>query len=180
MTKTKVMTITKPQIGVQQPITREGTDAAFDAAQNAGGIYAAMRSRADEFKADEGQRGNTPRTAGAMTPDTDVLWQGDVGVVLLSKEAFKSLKTNLKPVANGGSHVQIAVGSGIGARHLVSTAEVEVLEREGSSPLDGPVVVAEGDWTLTHPEHQDVKFGPGCYGIHYQRQYAEELRRAAD
>jgi len=160
------------------PMTRGGTDAAFENAGDALEVYAAMRTRADEFKADD-KPGRGPRRAGAMTPDTDVLWQGDVGVVLLSDAAFKAME-DLQPIRGGGSHVQIAVGSGIGAQHTVSTTEVSVFNAGSTGPLDGPVVVADCPWTMAHPEHQNVTFPPGKYRICYQRQYAEDLRRAID
>jgi len=172
---TKTMPAVKP---VSRPMTREETDAAFGSANDAGGVYAAMRTRADEFKADD-KAGRGPRMAGAMTPDTDVLWQGDVGVVFLSDAAFNAMK-DLKPIGGGESYVQVAVGQGVGARHTVSTAEVRVLVAPNAGPLDGPIVEAACPWTMAHPEHQNVTFPPGKYAIHYQRQYAEELRRAAD
>jgi hypothetical protein len=159
-------------------MTREETDAAFENANGAGNVYAAMRMRANEFKADD-KPGREPRKAGAMTPDTDILWQGDVGVVLLSDAAFKAMGP-MHTVGGGESHIQIAVGSGIGARHLVLTSEVRVLTPPNAGVLDGPIVVADNPWTMTHPEHQDVTFPPGQYAIHYQRQYADDLRRAAD
>lgn len=175
----ELMTKTRPaEMPVTQPMTREETDAAFEGANNAGEVYAAMRTRGDEFKASD-KPGREPRKAGAMTPDTDILWQGDVGVVLLSDAAFKTMK-DLKPIGSGESHVQVAVGQGIGARHTVSTSEVHVHTLPNAGPLDGPVVVADCPWTLAHPEHQNVEFPPGAYAIHYQRQYAEDLRRAAD
>ena len=174
----QLMTKTMPAVTpANRPMTREGTDAAFENANDAGGVYAAMRTRADEFKADD-KPGREPRMAGAMTPDKDVLWQGDVGVVLLSDAAFKAMK--LSPMEGNESHVQVAVGSGIGARHVVSTAEVHAHTLPNAGPLDGPVVVADCPWTMAHPEHQNVTFPPGKYAIYYQRQYADELRRAQD
>jgi hypothetical protein len=171
---TKTMPAVKP---VNRPMTRGETDAAFEQANGAGDVYAAMRTRTDEFKADD-MPGREPRKAGAMTPDMDILWQGDVGVVLLSDAAFRAMK--LSPMGGNESHVQVAVGSGVGARHTVASSEVQVLINTQAGPLDGPAIVADGVWTLAHPEHQNVTFPPGKYAIHYQRQYAEELRRAAD
>lgn len=162
-----------------RPVTKADTDAAFDAATDVQSAFDAMSNRCEELKGNETARRSESRKAGAMTPDRDVLWQGDVGVVLLSDKTFKNLKPNLKPLTEGGSHVQVAVGTGIGARHMVSTAECSVFARQGT-PLEGPVVVADGPWTLSHPEHQNCEFPPGTYGIVYQRQFAEELRRAAD
>lgn len=160
------------------PMTQEETDAAFDNASDAGEVYAAMKTRADEFKASD-QPGREPRMAGAMTPDTDILWQGDVGVVLLSPETYAAMR--LTPLyETDTTHVQVAIGSGIGARHLVSRDELDVLILDQPGVLDGPILCADKPWMLTHPEHQNVTFPPGRYAIRYQRQYAEDLRRAAD
>lgn len=168
------------EAGIASPakqITGAGTDARFENASDAASVYDAMQARCEEFsKADN----SIDRQAGAMTPDVDVLWQGDVGVILLSKAAYSALQGKLKVMGSGASHVQVAVGEGIGSRHTVSTQEAVTFERSGSSVLDGPVVVADKPWTLCHPKHRNVTFGPGEYAITYQRQYAEELRRAAD
>lgn len=164
-----------------RPMTGEDVDAAFQNADDAGDVYNAMEMRCAEFRATEAERGRQARMAGAMTPDTDVMWQGDVGITLMSDAAFNAAKGQLKPITNGGSHVQVAVGTGVGARHTVSSAEVAVFTRaEQSNPLVGPVVVADKGFTLAHPEHQNVEFPPGNYGVCYQRMYADELRRAAD
>lgn len=175
------MPIEQPFVGPSSlpvhPMTREETDTAFENATEAGDVYSAMRMRANEFKADD-KPGRGPRVVGDMRPDVEVVQQGDVGVVLLSDTAFKAMK--LSPVGGNESRVQVAVGSGIGARHTVSTREVRVLVSSNAGPLDGPVVEADCPWTLAHPEHQNVMFPPGKYAIRYQRQLAEELRRAAD
>lgn len=178
---TELMTKMMPDaVPVTQPMTPVETDAAFDAASDAGSVYAAMRARADEFKAAD-KPGRKPRVAGAMTPDKDVLWQGDVGIVRLSKAAFEDMRPHLTPVGVGESHVQIAVGSGVGARHTVSTKEVDVFANSRAGILDGPVIVPKGDsWTLSHPEHQNLRSNEEPHAIRYQRQYAEELRRAQD
>lgn len=158
-------------------ITSADTDARFESATDASSVYNAMKTRCAEFTEMDN---SAPRQAGAMTPDVDVLWQGDVGVILLSKSTHAAMKGQLKPMGSGASHVQVAVGEGTGSRHTVATRAASVYSRSGAGVLDGPIVVADKPWTLCHPKHRDVTFGPGEYAITYQRQYAEELRRAAD
>ncbi len=163
--------------GPAKQITSAETDAQFEGASDAASAYNAMQTRCEEFS---GMDNSITRQAGAMTPDVDVLWQGDVGVILLSKTAYDAMKDTLKTMGAGASHVQVAVGEGVGSRHTVATRAATVYGRSGAGVLDGPVVVADKPWTLCHPKHRDVTFGPGKYAITYQRQYAEELRRAAD
>ena len=117
-----------------------------------------------------------PQTVGAMAPNRDCMWQGDVGVVYHGPEAPKGWK--LRPVTD--KEVQVAVGTGIGARHTVTLTEVEVYDKPGTA-LDGPGIVAKSGWTLRHPEHGDVTFtDPGAYAIVYQRMMADELRATMD
>lgn len=164
-------------IGPVKQVTSTDTDAQFENATDASSVYGAMKTRCEEFSARDN---STPRKAGAMTPNVDVLWQGDVGVILLSKDAYNAMKGKLKTMGGGKSYVQVAVGEGIGSRHLVSTLEATTYERSEAGVLDGPVVVSDKLWTLRHPKHCDVTFGPGEYAITYQRQYADELAAAAD
>jgi len=171
--------VATPRAPVAPPITGEEIDQAFEGARDVLGVYTAMNARCDEFKGDGDNRGRESRKAGALTPDTDVLWQGDCGVILLSDKAFKEL-TGLQPMGVGDSHVQVAVGEGAGSRHTVRTAEVRVFSWDNAGPLDGPVVVADQPWTLSHPKHQNCNFEAGKYRITYQRQFADDLRRARD
>jgi hypothetical protein len=46
--------------------------------------------------------------------------------------------------------------------------------------LDGPILKSANPIEVDHPEHGNVKLPAGVYGIVYQRQYADELRRVAD
>lgn len=175
--ETKTHAVDAGSASPAKQITGAGTDARFENASDAAGVYDAMQTRCKEFSEMDN---SIDRQAGAMTPDVDVLWQGDVGVILLSKAAYAAISGKLKVMGNGASHVQVAVGEGIGSRHTVSTQEATTYARTGAGALDGPVVVSDKPWTLCHPKHRNVTFGPGEYAITYQRQYAEELRRAAD
>ena len=117
-----------------------------------------------------------PQTVGAMAPNSDCMWQGDVGVVYHGPEIPKDWK--LRPVTD--REVQVAVGTEVGARHTVTLAEVGVYDKPGTA-LDGPGIVAKSGFTLKHPEHGDVTFtDPGAYAIVYQRMMADEPRATMD
>ena len=53
-------------------------------------------------------------------------------------------------------------------------------ERWIAKPLDGPIIRSAHPMTINHPEHGTVTIPPSTYGIHYQRQYADKMRRVAD
>jgi hypothetical protein len=90
----------------------------------------------------------------------------------------------------GAGSVQIALGSGNGARHM-ATGSVKVfagtaLPPNVSAPMDvaaaeicGPVVVADEPWTLTHPEHPHHKLPAGTYQTIYQYD-PQTMRRVQD
>jgi hypothetical protein len=162
-----------------EPATRMGTDKAFETADDVGKAISAMETRCAEFRRDADARGNTPRTAGDMTPNKDVLYQGDVGVVLLCEKSARDAIAKGKLVQVQGN-IKVAVGEGEGSNHTVSSSECQVYEMTESNPLLGPIVVAPNGCTLSHPTHQDVELFPGTYRIVYQRSFAEELRRAQD
>jgi hypothetical protein len=79
----------------------------------------------------------------------------------------------------GADRVQVALGTGNGARHC---AEGPVKVYQGATlpdhvrpPMDvdgveitGPVIVADGAWLLTHPEHPHHRLPPGTYQVTYQ------------
>ena len=79
----------------------------------------------------------------------------------------------------GKGSVQIALGTGNGARHVADGA-VEVFEGRAlppgvTPPMDvdqseimGPLVVASETWLLTHPEHPHHRLPAGCYQTTYQ------------
>lgn len=84
-------------------------------------------------------------------------------------------------------HSQVALGQTMGSRHCADGAKIKVLWPKSRDlavtqcPISlfkdnddfkrvalGPIVVAESEWTLTHPEHAHHKFGPGVYLTTYQ------------
>lgn len=90
----------------------------------------------------------------------------------------------------GKGTVQVALGTGNGARHCAEGA-VEVFEGtslpEGvAAPMDveaaeiiGPVVLAREAWTLTHPEHPHHRMPAGVYQVTYQYD-PKTMRRVQD
>lgn len=68
---------------------------------------------------------------------------------------------------------QLAEGDTQGSRHIAEGpvkiyAPTERAASMTSQALLGPVVVASGPWTLTHPEHPHHKFGAGTFAIVHQ------------
>lgn len=75
---------------------------------------------------------------------------------------------------------QLAPGVTRGSRHYVDLAQVRVYRLAQPAVLDGPLIEAPDGVLVAHPEHGHLVFPPGIYGVTYQRQYAEELRRVTD
>lgn len=125
-----------------------------------------LSKHAEAIKNDEHQ------VAGSMSPG-DAWAQGDILIVALDKVPNKSALVK-QPVS------QLAPGNTQGSRHCLDSLEgVQVWEQK-ETPLDGPVIVSDREFTVTHPEHGDVTFQPGIYAVVYQRAFAEELRRVQD
>lgn len=126
-----------------------------------------ITSHAEAIKNDEHQ------VAGEMSVG-DVWAQGDVGIVRL-----ESLPEGCTPIAEPS--LQLAPGNTQGSRHCLESLEgVRLFQLSNPSPIEGPVVDAPNGMRVNHPEHGDVSFGPGVYGVVYQRQYAKELQRVQD
>lgn len=111
--------------------------------------------------------------AGEMSPG-DAWAQGDIGIVRLPQVPQDCTRVE-KPEA------QLAPGTTQGSRHCLESLDgLTVYSLSKPGPLEGPVIDAPNGMRVNHPEHGDVSFGPGVYGVVYQRQYAEELRRVED
>jgi len=82
---------------------------------------------------------------------------------------------------------QVAVGQTVGARHIAE-GPVQVYAGVALPPgvvapawtteaaLLGPVVIATGPWTLTHPEHAHHALPAGVYQVTYQADYQTRQR----
>ena len=102
----------------------------------------------------------------------DSIRQGDIYITLLEDVPEK--------VTSGKTQLQIAPGTTKGSRHILSHKRVEMFIRKNATALDGPVIKTKEEVTVTHPEHGDWVLPPGCYGVTYQRAFADELRRVLD
>jgi hypothetical protein len=68
-----------------------------------------------------------------------------------------------------------------GSRHILNSLENVVMYRKDNpTALEGPILHVKKDVVLEHPDHGHVGLTPGFYAITFQRQMAEELRRARD
>lgn len=74
---------------------------------------------------------------------------------------------------------QLAPGNTQGSRHILDRT-VKMYRLKNATVLDGPVIEVGDTCTVTHPEHGHVVLPAGIYGVTYQRQFADELRRVAD
>lgn len=93
--------------------------------------------------------------------------------------------TRLKAVPGGAEKItpaaQLAPGTTQGSRHIIASLNgVTMFRLKNPSPLDGPILKSDKPVTVEHPEHGHVTLPAGVYGVTYQRQYAEELKRVAD
>lgn len=95
-----------------------------------------------------------------------------------------SIEVTPKKVLAEGESIQIAVGQGIGSRHVIEAgAGVRVCQPSIEHPLVGPVIEVDEGATalLTHPEHRHFELGPGLYQATFQRDHMkEELARVRD
>lgn len=89
-------------------------------------------------------------------------------------------------VRNDAQSTQVATGDSVGARHCASGPLRIWWPRSATEAADacpfpvfldnlemrreclGPVIEAEGEWTLTHPEHDHHVFPAGIYLVTYQ------------
>ena len=107
-----------------------------------------------------------------------VLQQGDVYLHCVESTHPRGKETGQR---------QVAVGSTVGARH-VATGPVRVFEGRQlpacvNPALDvpdaeylGPVVVADDEWTLEHPEHAAHTCPAGTWQVTYQVDPVERRR----
>lgn len=99
--------------------------------------------------------------------------QGDLLIV-----ALDAVPKNCKPTK---VERQLAPGTSQGSRHFLASLEgVEMFTLDDATPLDGPIVKTAKPCEIEHPEHGNIVLPAGVYGVIYQRQYAEELRRVVD
>lgn len=127
-----------------------------------------IQTQAEKIKSDDTQRFPDAASVG------DTFRQGDIYIELLA-----AVPSSARPMSRPDA--QLAPGTTRGSRHILDSLDgVEMFSDPGADALTGPIIRTSRERTVTHPEHGDVILPPGCYGITYQRQHADELRRVAD
>jgi hypothetical protein len=103
--------------------------------------------------------------------------QGDVEVVFVESIPATSELTELKDW-NG----VLAEGFANSGHHTVqNTAKVKAYRWTKGDQFQGPFVVADGMWTLTHPSHKWASFPAGCFEVKFpQERNLGQIRRQID
>jgi hypothetical protein len=137
-------------------------------------MMTAEKSLANVQRSAETIRNDDPQRFPVAASIGDVWRQGDIYIELLASVPVGTTRKK-KP------STQLAPGTTQGSRHILdSIVGVKVYQLGTPTVLDGPILDLAKERTVTHPEHGDVVLPPGCYGITYQRAFADELRRQAD
>lgn len=112
----------------------------------------------------------------------------EVGTIIQQGDVYVTRMPDDHPRGKRLRTQQVAVGTNIGARHVAEGESVEVFAGkklpEGASVPEwatendmlGPVVVARGPWTLTHPEHAHHALPAGVYQVTFQLDYSTRRR----
>ena len=107
--------------------------------------------------------------------------RSDQGDVLIWR--FDSLDQLPAVVESKEPILKLAPGDSKGSRHILlddSVKTAKFYNIKNPSPLQGPVWINEEETVLTHPEHNNQVFAPGCYFATYQLAHADEVRRVQD
>lgn len=93
--------------------------------------------------------------------------------------------TRLAAVPSGAQRLlktdgQLVPGHTQGSRHCVDPGQVRLWAFANPTALQGPIIEAPEVFTVRHPEHGHLTFPAGVYGVTYQRQYADTVRRVMD
>ena|SRR6185295_20223798 len=129
-----------------------------------------VQTSAEKIRNDEPQRFPEAASPG------DTWRQGDLYI-----EALEGLPNGAVELVGPERVKQLAPGTTQGSRHILDSLDgVTMYRLPDATVLNGPLLVTTKERTIEHPEHGNVVLPPGAYGITYQRQFAEELRRAAD
>ncbi len=136
--------------------------------RNAKQSFESVKASAEKIQNDATQRFPEAASAG------DTFRQGDIYI-----EKLESVPSNCRSAVK--PHAQLSPGTTKGSRHILDSLEgVQMHVLEDATVLDGPVLLTTTERIVTHPEHGNVILPPGCYGITYQRAWADELRRVED
>jgi hypothetical protein len=100
----------------------------------------------------------------------DIAHQGDVYLM--------RIKSRPKDWKSKTANRQLAPGTTQGSRHCIAGEVTLFAPPAGADPLLGPVIESKDGFCLTHPEHAHHQLPAGIYQTGYQRDQAEEERRA--
>lgn len=129
-------------------------------------VFRNLKHHAETIKNDEPQRVET------WSPG-DAWAQGDVLFVCLDRVPDGAIEIP--------GTIQLAPGETQGSRHCLDSLNgITSYRLAEPTPMDGPILKADREFTVPHPEHGDVTFPAGVVGVVYERAYADELRRVAD
>ena len=96
--------------------------------------------------------------------------QGDVLLCVIDE-----IPPDVKPVANDGDRVVVALGEQTGHAHAFAADRVEMLQEKRSRRSF--LVIGEGGAELAHEEHDPILVPAGCYELRRQREYAPAMPR---
>lgn len=129
--------------------------------------FSIVKRHAESIKNDEPQRV-------ADWSVNDAWPQGDVLLVCLDK-----IPSGVVEMAK--PEIQLAPGTTQGSRHCLDSLQgIRMFRVANPTPLDGPVIVSDREFTVEHPEHGNITLPAGIVGVVYQRAFADELRRTQD
>lgn len=82
-------------------------------------------------------------------------------------------------------NLQLVSGDSMGSRHCIRGEDASVVtvyapDPETANPLEGPTIVAEGRFVVTHPEHAWHSLPEGTYKVTYSRDLAADQLRAIE
>lgn len=92
---------------------------------------------------------------------------------------------HLGKIGERTSNRQLAPGTTRGSRHEVADGDARALTiyapSRGGHPCEGPLIVADGRFSVVHPEHAEIQLPAGTYQVIYQRDWAfEAAQRVQD
>jgi hypothetical protein len=130
--------------------------------------------------------------ASAADPEVRVVRRIEVGQAIQQGDVYLHRVADDHPRGKqvGIESVQIALGTGSGARHVAEGAVrvyagttlppgVSAPANVGDREICGPMVIADEPWTLTHPEHPHHRLPAGSYQTTYQYD-SQTMRRVQD
>lgn len=115
--------------------------------------------------AEDAQRAKNDQPRDCTTlPVGDVAQQGDVYIHVAPTDHPHGPRLATRQLAEGDTQGSRHIAEG----HVKIYAPTTPTASMETGALLGPVVVATGPWTLTHPEHPHHHYGPGTYAIVHQ------------